>query len=287
MELWNDLSKQPDSRAEAARADSACADFGGRDAAGARVARGDIRDDVASDARHVVGRLHRFLLDVRFYPLVLCTLVCFAFLAARAHLLGHFGYGFLVKNLFLAWTPYCFSLIATILHERGERRAALPRSTQRRAGATWLAATVWAAWLAMLPNAPYIFTDLIHWRARREMPWWFDLGLVLMFALAGCFLGIASLRIMHDLVRRRLGPALGWAFVCTVAILSGFGIDLGRFERWNSWDLLTRPHHILGQIGRGLADPLAHGRTLGVTLMFGAMMLMTYVMFTHPARRVR
>ena len=33
--------------------------------------------------------------------------------------------------------------------------------------------------------------------------------------------------------------------VVAVALLSGFGISLGRFERWNSWDLFSRPGTLL------------------------------------------
>jgi uncharacterized membrane protein len=147
----------------------------------------------------------------------------------------------------------------------------------------------------MFPNAPYIFTDLIHWRHRYEMPWWYDLGLILTFGLAGCFCALASLRIMHELVRARCGAAAGWAFVLVVTLLSGLGIFLGRFLRYNSWDLLTHPHVIVGRTVRGLLDPLGHARPIGVTLMFGTMLLACYVMFasmgdtsaTAPARHRR
>jgi uncharacterized membrane protein len=219
--------------------------------------------------------LHRFLARHAFYPLVFCTLLCFAFAGTRAYILRTHGYAFLVKNLFLAWVPYFFSLAAVWLEgaETGSRR-----------GPRWVTAGVWAAWLAMFPNAPYIFTDLIHWRGRFEMPWWFDLGLVLMFALAGCFAGMVSLRIMHELVRRRAGQVGGRCFVTVVALLSGLGIYLGRFERWNSWDLLTRPHQVAWRTLWDLTSPYAHARTMGVTLMFGALVLATYVMFVTTAR---
>jgi len=209
---------------------------------------------------------HQFLAAHMFYPLLLCTVVAGGFFVVRVALRGEIGFAFLVKNLFLAWVPYFFGLAAVWLHEHR------PRARIR------IAAT-WGAWLAMFPNAPYIFTDLIHWRYRREMPWWFDLGLCLMFSLAGFVLALASLRIMHELVRRRVGLVGGWIFVVVVVFLSGFGIFLGRFLRWNSWDLLTHPHVILGQTLRGLLDPLAHTQAIGVTLMFGTMLLAVYVMF--------
>ena len=218
--------------------------------------------------------LHRFLLEHAFYPLALCTLLCFAFWFTRIGYTWTLSYDFLVKNLFLAWVPYFLSLAAVAM-----QRSARPR-------AAWKFAAVWLAWLVMLPNAPYLFTDLIHWRNRpRVMPWWFDLGLVLMFGLAGCFAGIVSLKAMHDLVRRARGALTGWLFVSAVAILSGFGIYLGRFERWNSWDLLVQPHHVLTRTLFKSFHPHLLDRTFGVTLMFGAMILVTYVMFVSMQPR--
>lgn len=214
--------------------------------------------------------IHRFLLHHSFYPLMLCSLLGLAFLATRAHIVHHFQFRFLVWNLFLAWIPYGLSLIASGL-ARSRRHMRI------------FTALVWLAWLAMFPNAPYILTDMVHLFDMPPRIWWFDLGTICTFALAGCFLGVVSLRIMHDLIRPKIGAVGGWVFVIFVAALSGFGIDLGRFSRLNSWDLLTRPQVALAHIGQSLADLLTHSRTLGVTLMFGAMVLVTYVMFTSTA----
>src|SRR5215204_4555182 len=103
-----------------------------------------------------LAALHRFLRGHAFYPLMLCTLLCFAFWFTRVVLTRTFTYDFLIKNLFLAWMPYFLSLAAAWMHEGAKARA-----TRH---ARWKLATVWFGWLVMLPNAPYIFTDLIHWR---------------------------------------------------------------------------------------------------------------------------
>lgn len=211
-------------------------------------------------------KLHSLLLEFSFYPLLLSAGLAGGFWLTRVVLTHSTSYSFLIKNLILGWIPYILSLAAVSLAREQRRRP-------------WVTSAVWVAWLAMFPNAPYIFTDLIHWRARSPMAWWFDLGLVLMFALASFFAGIVSLRMMHDLVRRSVGAASGWLFAAVVAILSGFGVYLGRFERWNSWDLLTQPHAIFAQIAGGLMNPFDHARPIGVTLMFGTMMLAGYVMF--------
>ena len=218
--------------------------------------------------------LHALLLEHAFVPLALCTALCFAFWFTRIVFTRSLGYDFLIKNLFLAWLPYFFSLAAVAMQRSGTPRA------------KWKFAAIFSAWLITFPNAPYIFTDLIHWRNRPPvMPWWFDLGLILMFGLAGCFAGIVSLKMMHELMRRAIGVAGGWAFVVTVALLSGFGVYLGRFERWNSWDLFIQPHRVVSRTLFRSLGPQLLDRTFGVTLMFGAMILVTYVMFVsmNPA----
>ena len=226
------------------------------------------REPVPADRTKSLLALHRFLAARSFYPLLLCTLLAGSFFITRALIAHHVYFRFLVWNLFLAWIPYWSSVLAVHLH-------------RNRSASRVLLAGVWLAWLAMFPNAPYIFTDFVHLREAPlwPVPWWFDLGMMIMFALAGCFVGIVSLRIMHDLLRARVGEIAGWLFVAVVAILSGFGIYLGRFERYNSWDLLFRPHRVLPSILDRMMNPLSHPRTLGVTLMFGAMVMVTYVMF--------
>lgn len=53
---------------------------------------------------------------------------------------------------------------------------------------------------------------------------------------------------MIDVLRfvdKKMGTAVSKAFVLGVCFLSGFGIFLGRFLRFNSWDIVTRPKLLL------------------------------------------
>ena len=112
-----------------------------------------------------------------------------------------------------------------------------------------------------------------------------DIGLLLLFAWTGCFLGVTSLQMMQAVVRRRVGAVSSWVFVILTLGLSGVGIYLGRFLRFNSWDIFLRPGHLLGNIFDAITNPLAHQRAIGVSLMFSMFMLVCYVTFLSARRR--
>src|SRR5689334_18366130 len=95
--------------------------------------------------------IHRFLLRRAFYPLLACTMLAFAFLLTRFYITGGAGFRFLVWNLFLAWAPYGFALAAVLA----------PRVWPSD---RWRTPLIWLAWLGTFPNAPYIFTDMVHWQ---------------------------------------------------------------------------------------------------------------------------
>jgi uncharacterized membrane protein len=71
-------------------------------------------------------------------------------------------------------------------------------------------------WLAFLPNAPYLVSDLTHLEVRSTTPW-LDLARLFAFAFTGCVLCGASLRIMHRVVAQRAGMASGF-FSCLVVV---------------------------------------------------------------------
>jgi uncharacterized membrane protein len=188
-----------------------------------------------------------------------------ALVVARIVWTGRFGYSFLVWNLFLAWLPMVFALLAC-------------ESYQCTSGRDWRFLGLAGAWLLFFPNAPYIFTDLIHLTKRFYPYFWVDLSLILLCALTGLVLGFVSLYLMQSVVERMIGRAASWLFVAAVAALTGFGIYLGRFLRFNSWDVVFKPWQVYQGIGNWVADPMANSTSLAFPLLFGAFVFITYLM---------
>lgn len=213
---------------------------------------------------HRLSQGHRIVVRQALYPAVLASVLAAVLLGGRVYRGRTITYVFLLWNLFLAWIPYLGSLWADRLHRRHPRR-------------WWYLVGPGLLWLAFFPNAPYIVTDFWHLQERPPIPLWYDIGMLSSFALAGLFLAVFSLRIMQGLVRHHLGTILSWFFVIVVLGLGGLGIYLGRFLRWNSWDLLLHPRDVLGDVAVRLIDPLSHPQTIGVTFLFAAIMFVCYL----------
>jgi uncharacterized membrane protein len=212
--------------------------------------------------------------------LLLCALACAALLVARWLVGGIVAYRYLAWNLFLAGLPFAFALLASLLHE-----SAAP-GRLRTAGV----AALLVLWLLFFPNAPYMVSDLAHLHARAPgAPFWFDAVLYGAFLATGVAAGLASLLLVHGMVVRRLGRFAGWTAIEVASLLAGFGIYLGRFERLNSWDVLTRPLQVLAVALDPARSPLAHARTLVVTLLYGGFILLGYlavVAMLHAGRQL-
>ena len=193
--------------------------------------------------------------------LIGCALFPVALLSLRIRLSDELSYRFLLWNLFLAGVPVLFAAGTEAAWRLGHR---------------WLAAASGAAWLVFFPNAPYLITDLVHLRERPPMPLWFDALILASAGLAGLLAGFSSLRIVHLTLDEVVGRGWAWVVALGVLGLSGFGVYLGRFARFNSWDLLTRPRTLLYSVGSA-TEPLATTRAVAVTGLFAGFLVVTYL----------
>jgi uncharacterized membrane protein len=145
-------------------------------------------------------------------------------------------------------------------------------------GRDWHFVGLIAAWLLFFPNAPYIFTDIIHLTSRYFAHFWVDLVLVLCCALTGLVLGFLSLYLMHCMAVKMFGRIVSWFLIAGIAGLSSFGIYLGRFLRFNSWDVIFKPVALYHGIGSWVADPLQSSRTAVFPVLFATFLFISYVM---------
>jgi uncharacterized membrane protein len=198
--------------------------------------------------------------------MILTTGLCVAILGLRIAHSNNFGHLGLLWNLFLAWLPMLSALVAYNLY-------------RRRSPFGWVVIGACALiWLLFFPNAPYLLTDVMHLQPLSDAPYWYDLILVVAFAWTGSFLGLISLLLMQALVRKMAGTLAGWIFALGVLGVSGFEIYLGRFLRWNSWDVFVNPAPLVSDIIQQLRHPLANFQTYVFSILFSLFFICAYLM---------
>ena len=201
------------------------------------------------------------------------TIFSITLVGFRVHYTSTVTFVFLVWNLILALIPYLISTLLVLYHDRIKT--------------TWLLVLPIMAWLCFFPNAPYILTDLFHLHPRVGVPYWYDLALILFFAWNGLMLGYASLSDIHGIVSKRVGSWAGWSVTIIFLVLAGFGIYLGRYLRWNSWDVISSPTDLMNDIVLRIIHPTSYPHTYGVTIVFSAFLILGYILLHQFARAHR
>ncbi len=192
-------------------------------------------------------------------------LLCFSLSIIRHLYSGTNTFIFLNWNLFLAFIPWLLTVLL-IIH---------PKTQQYKI----VIGLVICLWLLFFPNAPYILTDLFHLRLKSSVPVWFDLVLILSFAWTGILFGFLSLWDIEHVLSKFLKQKYITVISIILLFLSSFGIYLGRYLRWNSWDIIHSPVQLLYDIGDRFVNPFTHPRTWGMTIFLGLFLTTLYFSF--------
>jgi uncharacterized membrane protein len=217
---------------------------------------------MAAFVRSIAPLKYKFLLGCL---LIAASLI--SYLLAQVHILisGSYDYAFLIFNLGLAWIPLAAALAAyAARRNRVTFYLVMPLCT--------------LVWLVFFPNAPYLLTDFQHLAtSNSNSPLWFDVILLVWFAWTGLLLGISSLYLMQEIVTKTFNSKVGWFFAIGVTILSSIGVYLGRFLRWNSWDILQDPLPIARDMYGIIRHPISNIETYGFTILFTLLFLFIYL----------
>ncbi len=196
----------------------------------------------------------------RFTRICISCIFSTALLLVRIQLTGSLVYLFLIWNLFLAMIPFG---ISTVLSYRKSANASLFISFG-------------SIWIAFLPNAPYIITDLIHLKRSSSALIWLDVLLVLAFALTGLLLFYSSVIDMTRLFEHYFNKKINVFITLSLMFLSAFGIYLGRFLRYNSWEIIQNPIRLFKDITQLIFNPTHHTNAWLFTALMGTFLAVGY-----------
>lgn len=153
----------------------------------------------------------------------------------------------MIWNVFLALLPLFFSLqFPSGWINRDKKRV-------------WLFGVLW---LLFFPNAPYMITDFIHLQGfsfytfntqdsqtvySTHLSTWISLIHIGIGVLMGTYSGMLSFHIVRSVLTRNIGSAATHVVVILISLISGYAVYIGRFLRFNSWDIF-RPTAFLSEL---------------------------------------
>jgi uncharacterized membrane protein len=188
------------------------------------------------------------------------TLFSLTLLAFRIYESENISFLFLAWNIILAWIPY----LAAWLIEKTSGE-----------GTRFLHLGLLILWLSFLPNAPYLITDIMHLRPRPGIPLWYDTFTVFVFAMNGVLLFYASSKKIWNYLKL-VNPLLPGFIIPVCFGLCGYGVYMGRWLRFNSWDAFLHPFRMSKMMFYHAMQPNHLSLILEVTCLFTILFYMTF-----------
>lgn len=205
---------------------------------------------------------------------LLLTSVAFGLLMVMARIVytGQLTFAFLVWNLFLAFVPYLLSYQLLLKPAWIESK--------------WKFALLFTIWLLFVPNSFYILTDLFHLYDSNAVPRWYDLMLIFSFAWNAMLLGILSVRQMEKIVQARWQFRNDWFFIYPIMWLNAEGVFIGRYLRYNSWDVVSNPFQLMAEIMHMILHPLWYKDGWGMIVCFSFFLSIVYMTIKKLSKTV-
>lgn len=185
-----------------------------------------------------------------------------------------FRFGFLFWNLLLAWVPLLLAML-------------LAKNLRVRRWLSWQNLSLTLLWLVFLPNSFYIVSDLIHIHLTGEINILFDVVLFFSCIFNGYVFGFMSLYIVHRELLKRFPAQQAHTVIGFVLLASSFAIYLGRYLRWNTWDILIHPVSVVFDVTDRFIDPVSHPQTATTTLIFSLLLGSMYYVIWEFANLLR
>jgi len=160
--------------------------------------------------------------------ILILTLLAVALNILRVVFFHAYSLIYILWNIFLAILPF---VVSSILLKYVKARFGVKNINK-------LVFTILAiSWLLLIPNAPYIVTDLIHIVRAKGVPVIYDTFLLFTSAWVGLLLGFYSLSHIEEIIRMKYSNRITITIISALIFLISFGLYLGRFLRFNSWDV--------------------------------------------------
>jgi len=189
--------------------------------------------------------------------------IALVFNLLRIIIWGKYSFVYILWNLFLAFIPLFVSFIMLKIHKSKYLKLVFIPG--------------FLLWLLFIPNAPYLVTDLIHLGESRTVPILFDTILLFSSAYLGMIFFFYSLFHMEEIIRKFLSKKWTTVVIAGLILLISLGIYIGRFLRFNSWDIFINHYSLFKNIWKIFVEnSFNNWNVYWFTLMFSFFLFFSY-----------
>ncbi len=165
----------------------------------------------------------------------------FVLIFLRIFLFNSSSLKYILWNIFLAFIPFIISYTLLSLLKNN-----------RLSKIIFIVGIIF--WILFIPNAPYLVTDIIHIGEIRAVPVLYDAILLFNSALIGLLFGVYSISHIEQILRIKYSQKIASLVIFVTIFFISFGIYIGRFLRFNSWDIFENPISFIRAIGEIFMD---------------------------------
>ena len=176
---------------------------------------------------------------------------------------GKSSFVFILWNIFLSFIPFIISYLLLFFSKKEN-----PNKIIFTIGIF--------LWILFIPNAPYIITDFIHLSLVRGVPVLFDICLLFSSASVGLILGFNSLFHIEQILKIKYTSKITSLIMGVVILVISFGVYLGRFLRFNSWDIFINHTLLIDNVFKIFTQSKTHIEVYLYTLLFFFFLILSY-----------
>ncbi len=203
---------------------------------------------------------YKIIIPKLLFPLLILAV---ALNILRVILWGKVSFVFILWNIFLAFVPF---IISSLL---------LSFSKKEKFNKFVFFAGV-LLWIIFIPNAMYIITDFIHLGTIRTIPIIYDVLLLFSSASIGLILGFNSLFHIEQIIKMKFSNKMASLIMGILILLISFGVYLGRFLRFNSWDIFFNHISLVKNVWKIFAQSKTHIEVYLYTALFFFFLTLSY-----------
>ena len=115
----------------------------------------------------------------------------------------------------------------------------------------------------------------------------YDVVMLTSFLVSGLVLGYMSIYLLHVRLLEKIKEKYAYGIVGAVLFVCSFAIYLGRYARWNSWDIIMNPAGLVFDVSDRFINPSAHEQTYLITLTIFVLLASLYAFIYEATRLLR